>query len=104
MIPADIFNRAADLIEAKGWFQGMRVQGTHCHCAMTAVEEAVLAEGAIDDGERDDRMDVLAAMLSKRLDKTIHRDVSAVIEWNDADGRTKSEVIALLRDAAKEAA
>lgn len=104
MIPADIFNRAADLIEAEGWFQGMRVQGTQCHCAMTAVEQALKMTPAGRDGREAD-LDVLAAMLTKLLKKTIiHRDVSAVIAWNDADGRTKSEVIALLRDAAREAA
>lgn len=102
MTPSLIFSRAAELIETQGWFQGMRVGGTHCHCAMTAIEQALGAWTGRDAREAD--LDKFASLLAKRLNLTDRRAVSAILEWNDADGRTKYEVIALLRDAAKEAA
>lgn len=102
MTPSLIFTRAADLIDSQGWFQGMRFGGTQCHCVMTAVEQALGLWTGRDAREAD--LDKYATILAKRLNLTDRRAVSAILEWNDADGRTKYEAIALLRDAAKEAA
>lgn len=101
--PSIVFDMAAELIEAKGWFQGMRDTGSNCHCALTAIEQ-VLAGTKFNDDTREAELDSLAFVLSRRLGLTDQRPVSAIIDWNDADGRTKDEVISTLRAAAREVA
>jgi hypothetical protein len=38
MTPAEVLRKAADLIEERGWWDGVGVKPRHCECVMTAVD------------------------------------------------------------------
>ena len=86
---ARVLLAAADLIERDGWVQGI----TRCHagrCMIGAVSDAAPA-----------RFDLWPAI--ERINETLGRpfaDPATVAYWNDAPGRTRDEVVALLRQAA----
>ena len=72
--------KAANMIETHGWIQGAASNG-HGFCALGAI--CLTGENycaAID---------------------ALHRIVPQIMDWNDAPGRTKEEVIATLRKAAE---
>ncbi len=76
---------AAVLIERKGWCQKhlMDVKGRMCTIgAMTSVW----------DLESDWNMDVISLAQDK-----LTAVVGPLVEWNDTDGRTKAEVVEVLR-------
>jgi hypothetical protein len=95
---ADILDRAADIV-AKGWAQaayartrtgrkiGATCRAATCWCAVGAIKKAAGIE------------DVLAPQVwdAARLP---FGSPNALTEWNDAPGRTQSEVVAKLREAA----
>jgi hypothetical protein len=95
---ADVLERAADKLEAPGaWLQGEAAESAEgftvlpkstdaaCWCAMGAVW-AVTPDNETGRAARD----VLAGLVGTPL----------VSSWNDAMGRTQSEVVAALRRAA----
>ena len=97
---SDVFNDAADLYEFKGY--------DHLQLAFTNVDQSRICMGlAIEIASKgyskyatfmETKLCHLAYMFAKtRLDED-------VIHWNDKVGRTKDEVIAKLRELAKEAA
>lgn len=101
---AEILNQAADLLEKPGaWTQGAYGRDASgepipewherctCWCAAGAVW-AVLGKGA-STRDLEPALDVLARDLPRRL----------VSEWNDEQGRTQSEVVEALRQAARQA-
>jgi hypothetical protein len=87
MTPSQILSAAADLIEREGWIQNPDREGPP-YCAMTAVWRANTS-GLLpvfwDCGE------ALRTVLG----------TNSVSVWNDAPERTKAEVLAALRAAAK---
>lgn len=106
MNTADILDKAADLIEERGWHQGDYVGPTGCLCPYGAMYLAVgitpAGRGNTNDwpGWTPDRggpfLDA-ARWLARYLRGR------AVSVWNDAEGRTKEEVVSTLRAAAQAA-
>lgn len=114
--PAALLARAADIIDERGWNQGFYYNDTGCVCVLGAIHAAV-AEAAGQD-VTEDRLKFPHLPLSeesrplvqsynhavKALSDTVpFGDAfrSAIPDWNDENGRTKEEVQALLRRAAK---
>lgn len=84
---------AADLLETGGWCQNLFAADDGSHCLAGAISKAwglgrfatvprlgFLAEEAVED----------------------YLGIQSIVGWNDADGRTKEEVVTALRGAAKE--
>jgi hypothetical protein len=91
---SDVLHRAADLLEEWGWKQfdyGSKEEGAFC------------ALGAMDEA----RVDLLGPYWFKRPEayapERIFRPERGIPEWNDTPGRTKAEVVAALREAARRA-
>lgn len=101
---SDVFNEAADLYEFKG-YDHLRLSFTNADnsriCMGRAIEitsGAVTVLGKYAAIFRETRLCHLAYLFANtKLD-------GDVIYWNDKAGRTKDEVIAKLRELAKEAA
>jgi hypothetical protein len=98
---AEILERAADLIEPEGaWVQGAfkRLREgsgvSYCYCAAGALIEVASSDSAYDEARR---------FLNAQLPRPSDPEDSAVIAFNDADGRTQAEVVAALREAAAKA-
>jgi hypothetical protein len=94
---ADTLNRAADLLEEFGWCQnalGSKALGEMC--AVGALCDAHKDLGAGPEIFRD----VLGA-LGLPLTETAADKLAG---WNDASGRTKDQVVARFREAARRAA
>lgn len=101
-----ILHRAADLIAGTGWTQRAATRDRKgdsidfmspkvtCFCAFGAILRAASEAGA-------------TTLLSKQIDDRLGRVLTkrgydrSYINWNDDDGRTAAEVIALLREAAQ---
>lgn len=88
---ADVLTRAADLLEEFGWCQydlGSKEKGHFC--ALGAINAAVLDVGAKG---RDGAMELLrrSANMSPGI---------GIVRFNNAEGRTRDEVVAKLREAA----
>lgn len=93
MRTSEVLERAAELIERDGWWQNARSDG-HGDCAATAISRVAEGRGgcyvpAVHDpfivalgGDKDAPM------------------VTTIYNWNDVPGRTKEEVIAMLRAVA----
>jgi hypothetical protein len=101
---ADVLDKAADHLDAHGWFQGSMydskqlVEGTplgECRTdILGALKAAVLGEprwaGSVDDLAV---VDLALVALHQRLGMD-------AVAWNDVDGRTVEEVIAAMRETA----
>ncbi|AXQ68892.1 hypothetical protein HOU00_gp233 [Caulobacter phage CcrPW] len=102
---ANVLNKAADLIEERGWFQGnLRDDNDKRLCANMALAEAAEIRLQGDVSTRYTLYTQAQLVLLKHLSITILWDRvkgSLIIEWNDAPGRTLSEVATTMRDAAK---
>lgn len=97
---ADVLNRAADLLEEFGWQQVVRgSKRSGIMCAVGAVGEAFR-----DFGAPLDRAYYFGEGVEVALKSVGIRDSDGLWIFNDADGRTKAEVVAKLREAAKAAA
>jgi hypothetical protein len=101
MKTSEVLNAAADLIEARGWRQGepgWRSGGSAGLC----LEGALIAALSLD------HLEVYGcpayAAVADYLDRTPAPSIApvkdALWQWNDAPGRTASEVIEVLRAAA----
>ncbi len=88
---ADVMNGAADLIERDGWAQG---QYLNVHTGGRCADGAITAAGVgVTYYVRNQAREVLRAYIGG----------NAPVIWNDVPGRTKAEVVAALRAAAKDA-
>jgi hypothetical protein len=76
---------AAELLEREGWVQGCE-HNSHGYCMM----------GALNDFQRKP-MSIDVAKAKIALHKHLRQ---AIVLWNDADGRMKEEVLAVLRTVA----
>ena len=92
MTPEEILAKAADLIEERGWCQGVGITGTGQRCLGRALWDAtglpIDAQCPAVPAWRD-----AEAALTKELDPL------DIILYNDAPGRTKEEVVTALRNA-----
>lgn len=92
--PSDILRAAADIIEERGWTQGIAALGSGPTCAGIALDQA----WSTLTGEEE----------WWGRNQTLHRAVCArigtdsMIVWNDVPGRTVEEVLAMLRSVADE--
>lgn len=120
MTPAEVLRGAAAKIEERGWFQGTDMRSDLPENQRPLC--ANLAMDAVVDKVRSSRDPVTLRYVftSPEVEARYHafvaaqsclitflglppRDIpigSKVVEWNDAPGRTKTEVVASLRSAA----
>ena len=99
--PSAVLLAAADLIERTGWTQGSPAadeQGYPVRSHSAAACRFCVAEAIrrACPGYPNDNLDIAAMNLLERHLSTL--DIPA---WNDAPGRTKEEVVAALREAAR---
>jgi hypothetical protein len=73
---------AASILEERGWIQGAG-HSSNGHCAMNAIDSTGAEHRA-----------VLIALI------TLTEKLGPIAQWNDTPGRTKEEVIAMLRETA----
>lgn len=106
--PQALLNRAADLLDERGWAQRTYLDRDGCLCALGAVRTAAAEAAGITD--REGMLDVLfdpsvtvlgqPVRLAQKaaedlLDSAVPtRDVAI---WNDSKQRTENEVVELLR-------
>ena len=97
---ADVLERAADLIGRNGWTQDAFGEPGGCHCVRGAIAEIA----GIDPREsRHDAETVLAEHILGHPIPRLSCAGSVLVRWNDTPGRTQSEVVAKLREAAAKA-
>ncbi|MFE5877800.1 hypothetical protein ACFQ6H_21265 [Rhodococcus sp. NPDC056506] len=96
---ATVLNRAADLLEQDGWTQGKMRDSNGCRCALGAMDRALLD---LHRGPANLRINDLYVETMLNLRREIGQNNIPI--WNDTPGRTATEVIAALRNAAKDAA
>jgi len=90
MTVAETLNAAADYLEQHGWCQGQMFGPDDSVCAVGAIAEVTRA-----DTDYDHYSEALEVAMS-------YVGGGPVSQWNDAPGRTKEDVIAMLRAAAEE--
>jgi len=88
---SEVLNKAADLIEEKGWVQEA-FSNRYGYCAIGAIRECIWGKDVPSNSPE------LWDGAIERLVKTVRE--AHIPSWNDAEGRTKEEVIAKLREAA----
>lgn len=88
--PAALLRRAADLIDADGWCQGVWMNSAGGRC----LDGALGAVGFPDD------WDVYREAREALTTPELVEGVVGPIGWNDTPGRTQEEVTALLRSTA----
>ncbi|MFI6609294.1 hypothetical protein [Streptomyces sp. NPDC050507] len=104
---ADLFDKAARLLEEKGWTQGaFKVPETGAMCARGALYEAQGCEWERSDlpgGDLEPRgFDWSRAhAINDTLTDYVPNEYGFLPHWNDDEGRTAKEVTALLRDVAR---
>lgn len=89
MTVADVLNGAADLIERDGWCQNTSHGAGGTRCAVAAIRDARPLPVGVYTGALE------------WFERTLGCPSAAL--WNDAPGRTKTEVVAALRAAAERA-
>jgi len=106
---AGALERAADLLETVGWVTGIAMQYGYKesdpvrllqvvgYCASGAVVKA-----ASNSVEYQAAMAALSCKIRQGMQFVATTSRDTVVAWNDARGRTKSEVIDAMRHAAKD--
>jgi len=90
-LTAEILERAASTVDM-AWAQGDG-SGSFCPIGVNCAYTALFSEGALHDGARRGAIAALVNALGGD-------DARSIWEWNDAPGRTKEEVSAMLRAVA----
>lgn len=91
---ADILEKAAKLIERRGWTQGAYDRSSQHGVSYCALGACFAARSNADVGAINDRLaQAVAAALG-------FQDPGEVARWNDAPERTQPEVVVKLREAA----
>lgn len=96
---ADILNRAADELERHGWIQGKYGTTRGAKCIMGAIAFAGVGKIPTSPFFRWN----LQTMAANKILETCTPPRWTAVAWNDRAGRTKEQVIRLLRRAAKKA-
>ena len=89
--PVAILNQAATLIETRGWHQGdscRKCNPAHTLCLEDALAKVEKTEGVIP-------VLAVAHAIHAFLDLRIQR--KTLSDWNDEPGRTKEDVVKMLR-------
>lgn len=97
---AILLEKAAEVLETDGWCQRVKHAPDGSHCLMGAIEEARI-KGAPQVYGFYDTLCRLAEFGQEIPESGPTTPISLVM-WNDAPGRTKDEVISLLRRSAAE--
>ena len=103
-----VLGRAADLIEEFGWVQGMARDLNGAYCVIGAVSMAIAEhrrDRGFDRSLSPPAMTAMRAGIRERYDlpprlATCWDPAEVVVGWHDMPGRTKSEVVGLLRELA----
>lgn len=101
-----IYRRAVEVLDERGWYQGWYVDGKRCKvCILGAV---VCALGGEPEPEFAARAIVWKAASDGKRFHAVWDDLRATLgrhpaHWNDSEGRTVDEVKAALLRAAEEA-
>lgn len=99
MNPADVLERAADLIEANGLAKGILKDDKGRHCAMGAI--LTVLDGRCD-ASIGATIDALVATLPEYCPLFHAPEIwSPVVLWNNDVDRTEVEVVEAFRQAAK---
>lgn len=85
-------NAAAELIERTGWVQGHRAanigsRSGDCYCIWTSLCHVCLGMNSVQR----------IYLMQRAIEAMGFTDSENVFQWNDADERTKEEVLARLR-------
>lgn len=108
MLVSETLNKAADLIEERGWRQGAWPEGPGSFVGEQAVclEGALLLVLGLSHGSAGREFygcpahNAVAAYLERHPFPVHGPIVDALWQWNDSEGRTQAEVIEVLRAAA----
>ena len=94
MTPRDTLNKAADLIDARGWHQGGYCGPDGGVCCLAAVD--IVSRHALLV------VTEAAELLCRRVGAPDPAGLprNKVVAWNDAPGRTQAEVTSMLRGEA----
>lgn len=94
---ANVLTTAADILERDGWIQGAMYNRDGCHCALGALHAAARQL----DYDYSPVWDACALIAARVADAGYSPwDLPG---WNDAEGRTVTDVTTLFRDTAKDA-
>jgi hypothetical protein len=106
MKPSEILDKAAELLEEKGWCQRREMDpSTGAMCARGAIKRAIgartirLDKAYFLDDLREEEDHVVAMHAMRYVKETTGAD--HIPHWNDSPMRTADEVITSLRHAAK---
>lgn len=85
-IECQIARRAINILEEYGWNQGEFISMNGTRCIVGAIDKAALLVGILYDNP-------LYAYKTKVVTQLSMSVGMSIIEWNDAPGRTKEQVI-----------
>jgi len=89
---SDVLNKAADLIEERGWAQGAYENASGGLCVLGAIRKAA---------DLDPPMIIAGVSLDAACAFNRHIGADNLVgDWNDAEGRTSGEVVAIFRAVA----
>lgn len=101
-----VMRRAASVIRIRGWYQGGYYDGDR-RAAGTPIDEcAVCLLGAVNVAVGNEPNDPVGAFrFSSVLNDALRQStgLAGASAWNDAEGRTVDEVLALLEETARRA-
>jgi hypothetical protein len=101
MNTSEVLNRAADLIEERGWTKGTGGwPGHRNHCGPLCLEGGLLATLGVDWSDPSAVCDAQYTHAWKAMADYVGRTPLFLFMWNDVQGRTQAEVIEVLRAAA----
>lgn len=99
METADILEKAAEVLDARGWCQGHYQDDQGQLCAVGAIRVATWGTARWDHSNA---VEYLASRMAQEA-MSAHLGVEDIaVGWNDRPGRTKDEVIDTFKHAAKE--
>jgi hypothetical protein len=97
--PATVLNKAADLLEKYGWIQNKYGSLRSGMCGAGAVNFALDGSARSSYGWREDTI-ALRSKVDGCIISVLPRN-NSLVSYNDKKGRTKEQVVKLLRRAAK---
>ena len=105
---SDTLNRAADLIQIRGWGQGPSTWGDSAARSRLCVEGAIAAVSGVSmldledigEGVTPHRNELEACPAYKAMVDYLQFKGTFLFTWNDQRGRTQEQVIEVLRAAA----
>lgn len=98
MLTSDVLNRAADLIEERGWAKGAAGWGRSGENAPLCLEGGIAAALGLSLGDSD--ADAEFRTCPAYVAVSTYLDMTYAYDFNDAPYRTASEVIEVLRACA----